>query len=115
MTLLATIAQAQIPQAERDALIALYNSTDGSHWIDSTGWNGAAGSECTWFGITCDSTSSTVTRIALYSNNLTGTLSPLGVLGNLQDFDVDDNKLGGPLPSLSGLKALQGFSDQGIY
>jgi len=28
---------AQVPQIERDALIALYNSTDGANWTDNTG------------------------------------------------------------------------------
>jgi Leucine-rich repeat (LRR) protein/Tol biopolymer transport system component len=113
--LLVATAGAQIPQTERDALIALYGSTNGANWNNNTGWNGAPGTECTWFGVTCDDASSSVTNIALYSNNLTGTLSPIGALANLQNFDVDDNKLGGPLPSLAGLTALEGFSAQGNY
>ena len=113
--LLAHAAQAQIPQSERDALIALYNSAGGSSWTNNTGWNGAPGTECTWFGITCDSTSSTVTAINLYTNKLTGTLSPISAFSNLQDFNVDGNKMSGPLPSLSGLKALQSFNAGGTY
>ena len=41
-------ADAQMPPAERDALIALYNSTDGANWWDNTGWLGAPGTECDW-------------------------------------------------------------------
>ena len=50
---LAGASYAQIPQIERDALIALYNSTDGANWTDNTGWLGEAGTECSWFGIRC--------------------------------------------------------------
>ena len=48
-----SFAHAQIPTAERDALIALYNSTDGANWSDSTNWLGAVGTECTWYGVSC--------------------------------------------------------------
>ena len=36
-------AAAAIPQAERDALIDLYDSTGGPAWTDSAGWLGAPG------------------------------------------------------------------------
>jgi len=41
---------AAIPAAERQALIDLYNSTNGASWTTITNWNGAAGTENTWFG-----------------------------------------------------------------
>ena len=53
---------AGIPSIERAALIALYNSTDGSSWSNNSGWkNGTLffdgfqvpGTECTWHGVTC--------------------------------------------------------------
>jgi hypothetical protein len=50
---LAGASYAQIPQIERDALVALYNSTDGANWTDNTGWLGEAGTECSWFGVRC--------------------------------------------------------------
>ena len=50
---LAGASYAQIPQIERDALIALYNSTDGANWTDNMGWLGEAGTECSWFGVRC--------------------------------------------------------------
>ncbi len=31
--------QTQIPKVECDALVDLYNSTDGANWKDNTGWN----------------------------------------------------------------------------
>ncbi len=48
-----SFAQAQIPTAERDALIALYNSTDGANWSNNNNWLGAVDTECTWSGVTC--------------------------------------------------------------
>ena len=48
---LAAASHAQVPQIERDALVALYNSTDGANWTDNTGWNGSAGGECDWKGV----------------------------------------------------------------
>ena len=38
---------AAIPTSERDALIALYNSTDGDNWNDNTNWLGAPGTDGT--------------------------------------------------------------------
>ena len=35
---LAATAQAAIPAAERNVLIALYNSTNGDSWTDNTNW-----------------------------------------------------------------------------
>jgi hypothetical protein len=37
---------AAIPTQERQALIDLYNSTNGPKWINGTGWLGATGTEC---------------------------------------------------------------------
>ena len=56
------VSHAAIPISERQALIALYNSTDGDNWTDNSGWkepplaaDGYAlpGTEDTWYGITC--------------------------------------------------------------
>jgi hypothetical protein len=44
-TSLVGMAYSQVPQIERDALVALYNSTDGTNWTDNTGWMGAVGTE----------------------------------------------------------------------
>ena len=53
--------------AEREALIALYNSTDGPNWTTNTGWLGESGTECTWYGITCQD--SNIIQIILSSKN----------------------------------------------
>ena len=46
-------AQAAIPQSEREALISLYNATNGDDWTNSDSWTGAPGTECDWHGVTC--------------------------------------------------------------
>ena len=45
---------ADVPLAERDALVALYNSTDGANWKYNTNWT--VGDPCTngWYGVECD-------------------------------------------------------------
>jgi hypothetical protein len=69
---------------ERVALMALYNSTNGDGWINSTGW-GTEASFCEWYGVTCDEYGH-VTVLDLDRNWLTGTL-PLEI-GNLPMLTV---------------------------
>jgi Leucine-rich repeat (LRR) protein len=89
-------AQTVIPEAECDALQALYLSTGGASWTLRTGWN--AGNPCTWLGVTC--AGGHVTVIDLEANNLSGTLpTTLGNLTGLQDLSLENNLLTGPLPS----------------
>ena len=102
-------AYSQVPQIERDALIALYNSTDGANWKDNTGWMGAAGTECTWFGVTCSNNS--VSRLSFWQNQLTGTIpSELGNLTNLTNLHFGANSLSGSIPKeLGNLTKLTGI------
>ena len=92
---------------EREALIALYNSTDGSNWIDNTGWLGAPDTECTWHGITCQD--SKVTNINLEENNLVGTIPPeIGCMSDLLDLRLHRNSLTGVIPAeIENLSTLQ--------
>ena len=102
--------QATIPASERTVLLNLYTSTNGAGWTNSTNWNGAPGTECTWFGITCDGTYATVTAIFLSGNNLTGSLpSDLNNLPNLTFFSAHFNQLTGSIPALNGLTKLEFF------
>ena len=85
----------QVPQAERDALMALYNATDGPNWINSTNWN-TAEPVADWYGVNAGDH---VIMIALYANNLTGTLpAELGVLTDLTFLGLDENQLTGSIP-----------------
>ena len=98
-----------IPSGERQALLDFYTSTNGAGWTTNTGWNGAAGTECSWYGVTCDSGGTTVQQLALYANNLSGPFpATFGNLTNLQYLDLDTNQLTGPIPTeLGGIINLQ--------
>ena len=73
--------QAQsITEAERAALISLYESTDGDNWKDNTNWNGPVGTECSWYGVNCSS--GTVYYLDLNGNNLNGKIPE--AIGNLR-------------------------------
>jgi hypothetical protein len=108
--------RAAIPSSERATLVALYSQTAGAGWANADGWNGDPGTECAWFGVTCDNSNSTVIGISLSTNFLHGTLPSLTSLPNLQVFDVGNagaaqtiNVLSGSLPDLNGLPQLKRF------
>lgn len=90
----------EIPEVECEALVALYNSTDGPNWTNNTGWLQTT-SPCSWFGIQCYTGS--VIGIDLTENALTGTIP--AVLGNLQalsGLNLRYNQLNGPIPPQLG-------------
>ena len=81
----ASTAQAAIPASERAVLLDLYASTNGASWTKKTNWNGPVGTECSWYGVSCDGTQSHVTGIYFtIGNNLVGTLPSLSGLTALQ-------------------------------
>jgi Leucine-rich repeat (LRR) protein len=94
--------------SQRNALVALYTSTNGAGWTNRTNWLGAPGTECTWFGVTCNSGGTAVTKVLLPSNNLVGTIPPdIGDLTDLTDLNIYQNRLSGGIPSeLGNLSAL---------
>ena len=99
-----------IPPSERAVLLNLYASTNGAGWTNKTGWNGAAvGTECTWFGVTCNAGNNNVTQIQLPTNNLTGSLPDISALSALTQFQVYKNQLTGNIPTLTGLSGLTDF------
>jgi Divergent InlB B-repeat domain len=111
MSLCAAGAHAAIPATERQALLDLYSSTNGATWTTSTGWNGAAGSECTWFRVTCNPGATAVLEINLSGNNLTGALpASIATLTQMETFVADGSGLTGSIPALSGMTALRTFN-----
>jgi Leucine-rich repeat (LRR) protein len=116
LALAALSAHAAIPESERAVLLALYSGTNGANWtiktnwVDANGAPGAPGTECTWYGITCNADQSHVTEIRMFGNNLAGTLPvTLNDLRSLRSLELTNNQLTGSIPSLAGLTALQDF------
>lgn len=101
-------------QAQCDALLALFNSTNGPGWSSSDGW-GTGTDPCTWEGVACsddahgvcslaDSTcrGAGITEIVLVSAGLQGSIPPeIGALEYLQLLDLSGNSLTGTLPMRS--------------
>ena len=88
--------------ADRAALIAFYNATNGrTHWTGKRSWN-TPESIRTWQGVKTNS-DGYVTELALPENNLSGPLPPeLGDLAHLRRLSLYSNKITGPIPAELG-------------
>jgi len=83
-----------------NALLELYNSTDGDNWTNNTNWKSAE-DVINWYGITVKN--SRVTKVKMYYNNLTGSLpSDIGNLRQLTEFNLGSNHLTGNIPTQIG-------------
>lgn len=105
-------ASAAVPTVEYDALVEIYNSTNGAGWSNNTNW--LSGDPCgptPWAGVVCTGGPEVhrVTEIHLSGNNLTGPMPAITAFTELQRINLSDNALTGPMPSVSGLTALRGF------
>ena len=101
------VATGQAASSDRDALVALYDATDGANWKNSENWlSDAPIGE--WHGVTTD-TKGRVTGISLSHNRLSGPIpSELGSLSNLERLSLSYNRLSGSIPSeLGGLSNLE--------
>jgi hypothetical protein len=101
------IRQYRVTRAEIAALEALYHSTNGPGWTNSTNW--LSGPVYSWHGVTVGNG---VTGLDLFNNNLTGTIpDELGSLTALESLELSYNQLSGPIPDRIGrLRSLRFFS-----
>ena len=77
---LTVFAFANVSTSEKDALISLYNSTQGNQW--NTSWNLDSPIE-SWYGVTVEE--GKVVELNLFMNNLEGQLpETIGQLVNLR-------------------------------
>jgi Leucine-rich repeat (LRR) protein len=110
-----TAGFAQVPLIEREALISLYNSTNGPGWDRSDGWLGAPGTECTWWGVICTppvvGEEMGVHEFFLWDNNLSGPLpDEICDFPAMEVLDLSQNGITGPLPdSLGDCQHLEGI------
>lgn len=84
------------PGIELQALIALYENTDGPNWENSDGWLSDR-SPCDWYGITCRGEQ--IVELELSKNQLKGGIpAEIGQMGYLENLDLGNNQLSGNIP-----------------
>jgi len=108
--------QSQISVEECNALVALYNSTNGDGWSNKSGWLVDETPCDTWVGVSCDG--GYVSVLNLGGNQLNGTIpSELGNLTNLTNLNLGWNQFT-EIPSeigiLSSLTSLDLSGNQGV-
>ncbi|HET9211721.1 MAG TPA: hypothetical protein VFR03_15040 [Thermoanaerobaculia bacterium] len=91
-----------------------YRTTGGDQWAVNVRrtWLGAPGTECSWAGVRCDATKSTVTGLVFYDSHLVGQIpEAIGALRDLTEITLVYGQLAGILPHsihrLSKLRVLQ--------
>ncbi len=85
----------EIPLAECQALVALYNSTGGPSWLHRDGWL-VTNTPSSWYGVTAGAH---VWGLSLAGNNLAGAIPPgLNKLDNLETLNLGQNHLTGNIP-----------------
>ncbi|GAB4043830.1 putative Ig domain-containing protein [Spirosoma litoris] len=90
-------AAPQPDPAETQALIDLYNSTNGAQWTRHNYWVTSNCGPCGWEGVNCDGDGH-VTALLLSENNMTGTIpASLSALTHLQRLEMAVNSLSGPI------------------
>ena len=106
------LSYSQISDLEKNALIDLYNSTNGDSWNNTWDLNE---NSTNWHGITVEN--NTITEINLSMNNLNGQIpTSIENLKSLQKLNLGFNKLNGTIPnqitSCTSLTSIQLFMNQ---
>ena len=97
---------------DRDALVALYNATDGASWANNSGWlTDVPMSQ--WHGVETANTGR-VTGLILETNQLSGEIPDgLGALTNLATLNLGSNRLRGEIPA--GLGNLTNLTELNLW
>ncbi len=97
----ANAAVSALARADRDALVALYNATDGPNWSRNDSWLTEAPVN-DWYGVVSDS-EGRVRWLTLWDNGMKGPIVPeLGDLTALEFLGLGDNELTGEVPAELG-------------
>jgi hypothetical protein len=112
LVIVGNLALPRVPAEEREALVALYKSTDGDHWLNHERWLSWWKSPCHWKGAGCYNggfPTAHITYLNLHENQLRGNIPPeLGDLADLETLNLDFNQLSGNIPpELGRLSKLQ--------
>lgn len=93
----------EIPQAECQALVDLYNSTNGPGWTPHPGWLQTT-TPCGWYGVRCNANlPRNVIEVNLMGSNLSGEIpSSIGALSELRQLYLGNNRINGIIPSTIG-------------
>ncbi len=107
-TIAGTPVTTELDQPQCDALVAIYNATDGPNWWRSAGWNTPT-DPCDWYGVFCHL--GEVTKLDLDGSRMRGAIPPeIGALIGLKSLFLDDNQITalpseiGDLPNLLSLR-----------
>lgn len=113
---MAVMAQNQIPDAERQALMDLYEATNGDQWRRNSGWKDehgqftAPGTEGDWYGVNLSEEGDAVLGISLSHNHLKGKIpdsfSNLTQLGWLRLSSTELSEFPLPVTELPNLTSL---------
>ncbi|MBQ4820656.1 immunoglobulin domain-containing protein [Aquimarina sp. MMG016] len=95
-----------VSQKERQALVDLYNATNGLNWTNNNNWNTDT-PVCSWYGVTVRE--GKVVKLELANNNVSGTIpASIGNLTALEELHLFINQLSGTVPiEIGQLKELQ--------
>lgn len=104
----------EIPQSECQALVDLYQNTNGATWTNQLGWLSTS-TPCQWYGVGCSN--GHVIDLNLHNNQVVGTLpATIEYLPYLVWLILSDNRLTGTLPvtlgNLSRLESLDLYRNQ---
>lgn len=93
-------------EADYEALMVLYNATNGDNWHDNTNW-GVGCTPCAdqWKGVACQEVSGELrlTSLNLFSNNLVGQIPPeINQFSELLFINIYQNKLNDTIPKEFG-------------